>query len=709
MASSRRAVPVPHDTVFFALFPDPPQQHTHQQKQPPPHTDAELLHGLRAECLRIALPLAHNYIWQHQPFDLSLSSPFSPCPCSPSSSPCPPHLHGKLKYGDNIDDEWFIVSILFAISRQLPALSIRIWDTDGEFLLIESAYWIPRWLKPENSINRVFIRQGFLHILPLPSTPAELYRLPVSPSITDALEVLSRGDLQTKAADPVQAALQSRIGSYGKDCKNNMHNVVCRVPLPVAQILKHEPQLVSLAVEAFYDRDLESMKAASRMQQFLPNGQVEMVDVMVRMSRAMYAQLMLQVFQAPRSYPMPSFSDPHHKEAELGMKLTCGFEMMYCNRSAYKAPSSDGQSDVPVQLGKLSSKDMGWQEFVASLQYTGYFRGLLEGSKEYRELMDAAVAHYRQTSLFSRVSTAMNAPIQRMKDILALPRSMQDFTSWQEMKSDDDSWLYTGEEDLRTAMLEREKEMNIYKSERSRRSKSHLYAGCDADSSKDKETTDGFNAKDVAESMHSFIDKISSFEGAEFPSDDDEPKVDDESVSIRMDNFLKELKSAFGSNAESLLSNKDKDLLEELDTSSSDMDFDDSESDIVDTMHSEDCMAQDLSSSSHRLHCDEEKEAQKCSRGAGDTAFMKEYSEALDRELHTSSLAKSFVQAENSLTVTDETKEMADSEEHLPPVNIDVNLLQNLLHSYSSQEGLPGPASNLLGAMGVHLPDDRSK
>lgn len=44
-------------------------------------------------------------------------------------------------------------------------------------------------------------------------------------------------------------------------------------------------------------------------------------------------------------------------------------------------------------------------------------------------------------------------------------------------------------------------------------------------------------------------------------------------------------------------------------------------------------------------------------------------------------------------------------EEELPPVNIDMNLLQNLLQSYAQQHGLPGPASNLLGAMGLELPD----
>ena len=37
------------------------------------------------------------------------------------------------------------------------------------------------------------------------------------------------------------------------------------------------------------------------------------------------------------------------------------------------------------------------------------------------------------------------------------------------------------------------------------------------------------------------------------------------------------------------------------------------------------------------------------------------------------------------------------------PVNVDVNTVKNLLQSYQAQHGLPGPASNLLGSMGVKL------
>lgn len=75
---------------------------------------------------------------------------------------------------------------------------------------------------------------------------------------------------------------------------------------------------------------------------YVDNGteKVEMVKVLVTMSRAMYAQLQQQVFAPPRGYPMPPVADPCYKEAELGMKLTCGFEMMYWEREKFE--SDDG-------------------------------------------------------------------------------------------------------------------------------------------------------------------------------------------------------------------------------------------------------------------------------------------------------------------------------------------------------------------------------
>lgn len=47
-------------------------------------------------------------------------------------------------------------------------------------------------------------------------------------------------------------------------------------------------------------------------------------------------------------------------------------------------------------------------------------------------------------------------------------------------------------------------------------------------------------------------------------------------------------------------------------------------------------------------------------------------------------------------------------EEELMPVDVDLNLVQNLLASYEAQEGLAGPVGNLAGMLGLQIPDRQS-
>lgn len=65
------------------------------------------------------------------------------------------HLHGLTNYGDSVEDEWLIVFILLELSKQFPNIWVKVVDTDGEFLLIEAANALPRWLNPEIADNRV--------------------------------------------------------------------------------------------------------------------------------------------------------------------------------------------------------------------------------------------------------------------------------------------------------------------------------------------------------------------------------------------------------------------------------------------------------------------------------------------------------------------------------------------------------------------------
>lgn len=48
--------------------------------------------------------------------------------------------------------------------------------------------------------------------------------------------------------------------------------------------------------------------------------------------------------------------------------------------------------------------------------------------------------------------------------------------------------------------------------------------------------------------------------------------------------------------------------------------------------------------------------------------------------------------------------EAEDTEEDIQPLDVDFNLVTNLLESLSCQDGLAGPASNLLQSLGLHLP-----
>lgn len=67
----------------------------------------------------------------------------------------PPHLYGITHYGDNIEDEWFIVYLLQQITKEVTGSIARIVDADGEFLLIEAADYLPKWANPDTCENRV--------------------------------------------------------------------------------------------------------------------------------------------------------------------------------------------------------------------------------------------------------------------------------------------------------------------------------------------------------------------------------------------------------------------------------------------------------------------------------------------------------------------------------------------------------------------------
>ncbi len=106
----------------------------------------EKLREVQSEAGRLTKKLLGNFIWQRESFVLELSR---------EDSKVQSFLRGRTNYGDAVEDEWLIVYILRELSKTFPQLWIRIVDTDGQFLLIEAANALPRWLNPENADFRV--------------------------------------------------------------------------------------------------------------------------------------------------------------------------------------------------------------------------------------------------------------------------------------------------------------------------------------------------------------------------------------------------------------------------------------------------------------------------------------------------------------------------------------------------------------------------
>ncbi|XP_028785235.1 protein ecdysoneless homolog [Neltuma alba] len=634
---SQKSTRLPDDTVFYAIFPD-------FVLDPTTPNDLSSLQSLHLQIIQFLSPFTTDYIWQHEPFTLTPSStPRSSCVCSSDL----PHLHGKVRFGDNLEDEWFTVFLLFQICLHFPSLSIRVWDTDGEFLLIEAAFHLPRWVNPDNSLNRVFLRQGDLHIVPR-------NRLS-SPSLADSLKFLVGCGVESRASESVQRAVKKKISDYPDRARRNMHRVRVRVPVSVAQVLKQEPCMISLAVEGFYDRDIDTMKFAATMEKFLGRGKdEELVCVSVKMSRAMYAQLVQQTFQAPKCYPMPSRSDLSvYMEAELGMKIACGLEMMYQQR---KRDGVEGRGST-------------WEAFKQALERSGYFQGLLPGSKEYQRLMQNAEEYYRSSSVYSRVSDLLSAPVRRIDEILALPHSVDDFKDQEVPPSDDDSWLYGGDEELNSVLLERQKEMELYdlKHKKKGKGKEQQEEGLSSGSNARE-----FNPADITNTMQAFVHKVSSYKGAEAP------ESMNKEVDLDVDQFIKDMESVMKHQG---VKDDDSDVEE---GSSSEVDFDDS---------------------------DESDMAEPDNEDGGDT-FMQSYSDAMSEELKATTLGRSFVRANEQIPKKDEqetSNTVENMDEDFSPVDVDLNLVKSFLDSFSSQQGLPGPASNLLGLMGVQFPQDDNK
>jgi hypothetical protein len=571
------------------------------------------LEDVRKAAVRLTDELTGDYIWQRGSFNLELKRDKGLT-----------YLSGQTDYGDSVEDEWLIVYLLRELTKNFKNLWVRVADSDGEFLLVEAANVIPKWLNPENDAHRVWIKDGELKIIPIVQDKRII-------SLSDAVAFLKSSPDRLIHSPFVEAEAFYRLEKYPKQIAESLHHSTVIIPRKLAYILHSRPKSIAPATEAFYLRDPLSLKPL-----FMPTAPLifppdDLVTVSIVFTKVLFAQLKSQHFDPP-----PAWQALIHNaqvvsvnnspatlktlaQLEMGMKITTGYELLA--READKSDNrivremaviladleEDGPSALPTDADIKSWKefDRDDDESWMDIDYNSFEREL-DGTDQSREARGKGFGDKNTEADLKKI-------VSRFEAFLNDDKAGIEGAEMDEMDVDDDD----DEED-----------------------EDHDYEEEEDEEEEDKAVS--FDEAQFARMMREMMG---------FPSDEVETAAQTTKTST-------EKPEASSMRAEDTIDEETKEIQELMAQFESEL----------------------KGHGALNLNPKPEK-----------PAMIKNVGKGKQRE-------DDPVTPRN---VYDEESESGDDE-----VDIDYNLAKNLLESFKGQAGLAGPASNILGMLGINLPQD---
>ena len=564
------------------------------------------------------------------------------------------YLDGITNYGDSVEDEWLIVYILKELSIRFPTLWIKVVDSDGEFLLIEAANALPRWLNPEIADNRVgflvqhevrnkrmssdvlqvWIHNNALHIIPLRAITDSSIKNPTAPisrslTLEEAHKTISLTPEILIHSPMIEEEAFYRLRNYPAQIAASLHHARITIPRKVAYILHLCPTAIAPAVEAFYLRDpiaLKPLQTSSSKLAFPPE---DLVAVSTRFTKVLYAQLKSQQFSAPIAWK--DILTPPKNDAELdkftrlemGMKVTSGFEMLVTDPK-----NRDHRSVREINI-------------------------LLEDLEE---------------------------------DASNLPSDDKILTWKDNMREDDEKWLDINFEDF-------ERELDGKNKDKKSAGIPGAFgpdppsgfgdAKTEADLKKMVERFEAFLNDDDAGPDGAEMDEmdVDDDEDDDDDDDDDEDSEEDKDVSFDEVEFAKMMREMMG------------------------MPTDDTDEPASQSNLGISRRVEEIDSDDENEESDEMEEIQKVMK-----RMEAELNEAGALNLGPTPSKVATLSGNGMGTGKDKQRAELDEEEadeeSDEELDIDFNLAKNLLESFKSQGGMAGPGGNLLGMMGLKLPRD---
>ncbi|XP_015782751.1 protein ecdysoneless homolog [Tetranychus urticae] len=692
MATNNQVI-LKENTVHYRLYPD-------LSLLSDKSTHGDHLKDYTLDCFNKLSDFLKDYIWHFEEFNLHSTN---------TSSNQVAYVEGTTCFEDNVEDEWFIVYLLIKLTQLDSRLVVSVEDSDGQFLLIEAADYLPGWADPETTENRVFIFNGEVHLIPPSIVPFPKDSDDYSPiQITQALSIIRDETKKTKCSEKIQYSIRKRISIFPEQINGQKHHAHCFIPAGVAALLNHQPNLITWAIRAFYHRDAIDLKACRSMKYFPPENRVKRN---VTFTKCLYAQAISQKFQPdPKvGWNLPPKDSPLFKSYDLGVKIACGFEILANRGTTFNAGD---KTSTNVTYENCNEKR--WLTMVKSLEDKGYFKGNLQGSKKYRDLLYKAYDFYRSSMDFSQDSMTTEEEIgQKILKLLNTVSVDLDRLKREENcldKEDSDEWMNLDQAKLDDILIKQ--------------------------FSNGKDLNENL-ATAIPEVFKSFINyDDSGIEGAEVPSSREDlkwksngdSKKNGKPVEFDEDKFVDALKNILSFKLPSTESSSSSSGMSDYEMESAPDEDDSFESDedekgVMRIHHSEITPTKRLGKTKKLT---KRKKDKNNSEPVDYAKEVKHYMEAMDRELDETEVGKSFER--KPLNATKVAPPLASCDEDidldgesdidnvksdnkdatLPPVDPELTALKNILESFDSQNGLPGPGSNLLSLMGVHLPRDAS-
>eukprot|EP00005_Dracoamoeba_jomungandri_P006637 CAMPEP_0174279576 /NCGR_PEP_ID=MMETSP0439-20130205/62112_1 /TAXON_ID=0 /ORGANISM="Stereomyxa ramosa, Strain Chinc5" /LENGTH=386 /DNA_ID=CAMNT_0015372119 /DNA_START=794 /DNA_END=1954 /DNA_ORIENTATION=+ len=385
------------------------------------------------------------------------------------------------------------------------------------------------------------------------------------------------------------------------------------------------------------------------MERFNPKDETEeqegegMVMCMVKFTKFLFAQLNFQRFTPPKCFFVPSIVDPNFRVYDLGAKVACGFEVLYQSTKEYEEDSLD------VESYKFSA-DGEWKKYLKKLQRLGFFGDEISGSREHQrkllvakekfiEMKKEDIKNEKNFDVEFSAATRMDTLIKKNKDTFTTKQFRRELE--RDLRADDEeTWMEVTPSEVDDILAAKQKEFEEY-------DRNFNKQDIDEDDQPPCDLPPDF--ENLIGGMKSFIEKNSSYKGAEFPESEE-----------KADLFLDVLKSIFPGVGSNTNGRDDYDEPPEF--------FD---------LLADESMEQELN----------EQEMEE----------MMDLMSRMDIELNKTKLGEDF---EKFPEEDGQNEEQGQGGE----VDMDYNLLKNLLGSIENQQGGHGPASNILRQLSTHPP-----